>query len=113
MKTTVLFERSMTLLRNCLMRWCVVIRQQSRMHSGSAVVVIADLLAGWACKIHSMARYSVDSTMPAALPACQGLLPSLPGLDTASPEARMPWPSCTPAGQSMLAVLEGSMYIQL
>lgn len=71
------------------------------------VVVDADLLAGWACKIHSMARYSVDSTMPAALSACQGLPPSAPGLDAACPEARLPSPSCTSAGQSTSIVLEG------
>lgn len=67
----------------------------------------ADLLAGWACKIHSVARYSVDSTMPAALSACQGLPPLPSGLDVACPEARLPPPSCTSAGQSMLAVVKG------
>ena len=54
-----------------------------------------------------MARYSVESTMPAALSDCQGLLSSAPGLDAAGPEARLPSPSCASAGHSILAVLEG------
>lgn len=78
------------------------------------VVYSTNLLAGWACRIHSMARYSVESTMPAALPACQGLPPSSSGLDAACPEAGLPPPaSCTSAGQSKLAVPEGKTYIQL
>lgn len=52
-----------------------------------------------------MARYSVDSTMPAALSTCQGLLPSLLGLDADCPEAKLSSPSCTSAGQSAMAVL--------
>lgn len=58
-----------------------------------------DLLAGWACSTHSMARYSVESTMPAALPLCQGLSPTL-GLDPACSVAGFAPPS--PAGQSAI-----------
>lgn len=43
-----------------------------------------------------MARYSVENRMPAALPACQGLLPTS-RLDAACSEARFALPACTSA----------------